>query len=100
VVIGGFFMNELQTWAFEDHQPIDDVIFEKYGKNPGEWGYNLTEYLRGVITSIKNDKAGLVDGLEGRKSLEMISAIYESMETGKEIPLRFRPRKCKLGVVC
>jgi predicted dehydrogenase len=100
VVIGGFFMNELQTWAFEDHQQIDDVIFEKYGRNPEGWSYNLTEYLRGVIASIKNNKAGLVDGLEGRKSLEMISAIYESMETGKEIPLRFRPRKCRLGVVC
>jgi predicted dehydrogenase len=43
VVIGGFFMNELQTWVFEDHQPIDDVIFEKYAKNPEGWGYNLSE---------------------------------------------------------
>jgi predicted dehydrogenase len=98
VVIGGFFMNELQTWAFEDHQPIDDVIFEKYGKNPEGWGYNLTEYLRGVIASVRNNKAGLVDGLEGRKSLELISAIYESIETGNEIRLRFQPKRCRLGI--
>lgn len=97
VVIGGFFMNELQTWQFEDHQPIDDVIFERYGKSPSEFAFNHGEYLKGVIDSIKNKKAGLVDGIEGRKSLELISAIYESVETGREVPLRFRPKKCRLG---
>jgi UDP-N-acetyl-2-amino-2-deoxyglucuronate dehydrogenase len=99
VVIGGFFMNELITWEFEDRQPIDEVIFEKYGKNPQGWGYNLGEYLQDVINSIQDNKAGLVDGLEGRKSLELISAIYESIETGNEITLRFQPKKCKLGIV-
>jgi predicted dehydrogenase len=98
VIIGGFFMNELQTWEFDHHQPIDDVIFEKYGKNPEGWGYNLTEYLKGVISSVKNNRTGLVDGLEGRKSLELISAIYESIETGDEITLRFQPKRCKLGI--
>ncbi len=99
VVIGGFFMNELVTWDFEDHQPIDDVIFEKYGKNPERWAYNHGEYLKDVIQSMKEDKAGLVDGFEGRKSLELISAIYESIEMGKEISLRFHPKRCKLGIL-
>ncbi len=98
VVIGGFFMNELETWQFVDHQPIDDTIFEQYGKNPSAWGYNLGEYLKGVIASLRSNKAGLVDGLEGRKSLELISAIYESIETGHEIPLRFKPKRCRLGM--
>ncbi len=97
IVISGFFMNELTTWEFEEPKPVDDKIFEEYGKNPEGWGYNLGEYLTGVIDSIKNKRAGLVDGLEGRKSLELISAIYESIETGREIPLRFKPKKCKLG---
>lgn len=97
VVIGGFFMNELITWEFEDHQPIDDIVFEKYGKNPSTFAFNHGEYLQGVIDSLKNQKAGLVDGIEGRKSLELISAIYESVETGREVPLRFRPQMCRLG---
>jgi predicted dehydrogenase len=99
VIIGGFFMNELTTWEFAERQPIDDVIFEKYGKNPQGWGYNLGEYLKGVIRSVQSNKAGLVDGFEGRKSLELISAIYESIETGNEITVRFQPKKCKLGIV-
>ena len=98
VVIGGFFMNELTTWEFADNKPIDDEIFGKYGKNPAGWGYNFGEYLKGVVYSIENNKAGLVDGIEGRKSLELISAIYESIETGREVPLRFKPKKCRLGI--
>ena len=99
VVIGGFFMNELVTWSFADKQPVDDLVFEKYGKNPKDFGHNLGEYLRGVITSIQSHKAALVDGLEGRKSLELITAIYESIETNTDVQLRFRPKKCRLGLV-
>ncbi len=98
VVIGGFFMNDLQTWSFEDKQPIDDVIFEQYAKNPPELGYNLAEYLRGVVGSLQTKKAALVDGLEGRKSLELITALYESIETNTDVQLRFRPKKCRLGI--
>jgi UDP-N-acetyl-2-amino-2-deoxyglucuronate dehydrogenase len=99
VVIGGFFMNELVTWNFADRQPVDELVFEKYGKNPPDFGHNLGEYLRGVITSIESKKAALVDGLEGRKSLELITAIYESIETNTDVQLRFRPKKCRLGLV-
>lgn len=98
IVIGGFFMNELSTWEFEKHQPIDDTIFQDYGKNPPDFGFNHGEYLKDVIKSISQNKAGLVDGLEARKSLELISAIYESIETGEEISLRFKPNRCKLGM--
>jgi predicted dehydrogenase len=45
-----------------------------------------------------NGKRGLIDGLEGRKSVELINAIYESAETGREVILRFTPKKCKLGI--
>jgi len=98
VVIGGFFMNELTTWQFGDKHPMDDDVFEKYGRNPTAFGHNLGEYLRGVIASLQTKKAALVDGLEGRKSLELITAIYESVESDTDVRLRFRPRKCKLGI--
>ena len=99
VVIGGFFMNDLTTWEFVDPEPEDETIFETHQTNPPQWGYNLGEYLKGVIASVEDNRAALVDGLEGRKSLELISAIYESIETGREIQLRFQPKRCKLGVV-
>jgi UDP-N-acetyl-2-amino-2-deoxyglucuronate dehydrogenase len=98
VVIGGFFMNELVTWNFQDARPEDAQVFEQYGRNPPEFGHNLGEYLRGVISSIQTKKAALVDGLEGRKSLELITALYESIESNADVQLRFRPRKCRLGL--
>ncbi|MGB2715276.1 MAG: Gfo/Idh/MocA family oxidoreductase [Vicinamibacterales bacterium] len=98
VVIGGFFMNELLTWSFDQKLPGDDEVIEKFGRNPAQLGYNLGEYLRDVIASIKTKKAALVDGLEGRKSLELITALYESIETNTDVQLRFRPRRCRLGL--
>ena len=98
VVIGGFFMNELVTWNFDEVRPGDDVVFEQFGKNPSGAGYNLGEYMRGVIASLQTEKRALVDGLEGRKSLELITALYESIETGADVQLRFKPRLCRLGM--
>ena len=98
VVIGGFFMNQLETWNFADKRPVDDVIFEQYGKNPPELAHNLGEYLKGVVTSLNTKKAALVDGLEGRKSLELITALYESIENEADVQIRFRPKKCRLGI--
>jgi predicted dehydrogenase len=97
-VIGGFFMNELVTWNFEHRQPVDDTVFETCGKNPPEVAYNHGEYLRDVIASVQTKKAALVDGLEGRRSLELITALYESIETDTDVQLRFRPKKCRLGI--
>ena len=98
VEVSGFFMNGLRTWNFAEEEPEDNQILEKYGKNPDVFAWNHTEFLKDVVQSIKNNKRGLVDGLEGRKSLELISAIYESAETGKEVSLPFKRKKCKLGV--
>jgi predicted dehydrogenase len=98
VEIGGYFMNELKTWNFAGEEKKKKSIFETYGKTPEIFAWNHTEFLKDVVESILKNKRGLIDGLEARKSLELINAIYESAESGKEIYLRFKPRKCKLGI--
>jgi UDP-N-acetyl-2-amino-2-deoxyglucuronate dehydrogenase len=97
VEIGGFFMNELKTWQFQDPAADDNDVFEKWGKNPGHFAWNHKEYLKDVINSLQANRRGLVEGFEGRKSLELINAIYESAETGQMVPIRFRPKYCRLG---
>jgi hypothetical protein len=52
-----------------------------------------------VIDCLIHQRAALVDGLKGRKSLELINALYESIETGQEVALHFEPRLSRLGVV-
>ncbi len=98
VVIGGFAVNKMQTWAFENSQKGDDEVLDKYSVNPPNvYGFGHQAYYDHVVDCVSHDSQNLVDGLQGRKSIELISAIYESVETGKEVFLRFKPKKCKLG---
>lgn len=97
VEIGGFSMDRLRIWQFEDEQPEDANILETHGQNPDVFAWNHEEYLRGVAEAVRAGRAGLVDGLEGRRSLELINALYESSETGASVPLRFTPKECRLG---
>jgi predicted dehydrogenase len=98
VVIGGFAVNEMKTWDFAQRQPGDDEVLAKYSVNPPNvYGFGHQAYYEHVVDCILNNRQHLVDGLEGRKSLELISAIYESIETGTEVFLSFQPKRCRLG---
>lgn len=98
VEIGGFFMNDLKTWNFAEPHEMDEEVWQHCASVPNLPAWNHTEYFKDVIDSYENGRRGLVDGLEGRKSIELITAIYESAETNKEVALRFRPYACRLGV--
>ena len=98
VEIGGFAVNQMKVWQFSEPQPGDDEVMERYSVNPPNvYGFGHQAYYEHLVDCINNHKQQMVDGLEGRKSLELISAIYESIETGKEVSLRFKPKRCKLG---
>jgi UDP-N-acetyl-2-amino-2-deoxyglucuronate dehydrogenase len=99
VEIGGFAVNEMRVWNFVSPQEGDSEVLEKYRTNPPDvYGFGHHSYITDVIDCIREGRKALVDGLEGRKSLELISAIYESVETMKEVFLRFKPQRCRLGV--
>mgnify|MGYP000022805479 FL=1 len=99
VVIGGFAVNKMQSWNFENKQNNDDNVLEEFSVNPPNvYGFGHQAYYEHVVECVSNRGRNLVDGLQGRKSIELISAIYESIETGKEVFLRFKPKKCKLGL--
>jgi UDP-N-acetyl-2-amino-2-deoxyglucuronate dehydrogenase len=98
VVIGGFAVNEITTWNFLDSLPEDEDVKNAFSQDPPNvYGFGHIPYMVQVVESIKTGTPGLVDGLEGRRSLELISAIYESVETEQEVSIRFRPEKCRLG---
>jgi predicted dehydrogenase len=99
VEIAGFAVNQIRHWSFVDELPSDAEAVEKFSVNPPNvYGFGHQAYYQHVIDCLVNQRAALVDGLEGRKSLELVSALYESIETGKEVPLRFSPKMCRLGM--
>lgn len=98
VEIGGFAVNQIKTWAFTNESALDRDVITNFSVNPPNvYGYGHQAYLNHVVECINGREAALVDGLEGRKSLELITAIYESVETGKEVELRFKPKHCRMG---
>jgi len=99
VEIGGFAVNQIKHWNFIDEKEQDKNIKADFSVNPPNvYGFGHLEYYNDVICSIQNNTKSLIDGFEGKKSLELITAIYESVETQKEVFLRFKPQKCKLGI--
>lgn len=98
VEIGGFAVNQMKVWNFAEPEAGDDQVLSTYSVNPPNvYGFGHKEYYDHVVRSVREGGANLVDGLQGRRSLELISAIYESVETGQEVHLRFRPNRARLG---
>lgn len=98
VEVAGFAVNEMKTWNFEPPLPEDDEVRDKYSTNPPDvYGFGHKAYYEHVVQAIRDGAPNLVDGLAGRRSLELINAIYESVETGQEVFLRFEPKRARLG---
>ncbi|MFC1460943.1 Gfo/Idh/MocA family protein [Verrucomicrobiota bacterium] len=100
VEIGGFAVNQMKYWQFSEEVPDDEGVVEKYGivpENAYTRGHEM--FYRDVFGRLTTGECGgaLVDGLKGKKSLELITALYESIETGKEVRLESHPRALRLG---
>lgn len=97
VEIGGFAMNEVKVWNFSDQKESDEELLQFKENPPNVYGFGHQRILEHIAAVIRTGKGGAIDGIEGFKSLLLINAMYESMEIGKEVKLRFRPRQAKLG---
>ena len=100
VEISGFAVNEVRHWNFENPDEEDLTAKENFSVKPQSvYGFGHQAYYDHVVDCIRNNKHQLIDGLEGRRSLELINAIYESIETDREVKMRFSPTRCRLGGV-
>ena len=98
VEVGGFAMNEIKTWQFSDSHDEDANVMSRFSVNPPNvYGYGHREYYQHVVDCIINNGPNIIDGLAGRKSLELINAIYESMECRRPVTLRYEARSQRLG---
>ena len=99
VEIAGFAVNKMKTWNFVKDISDDDNVMDKYSVNPPNvYGFGHQAYYDYVVDCIRNNSPHLVDGVAGRKSLEVITAIYRSIETGDEVFLADSPKSSKLGI--
>ena len=87
VKIGGIAVNKVEHWEFKDYDD-DDKLIQQCDTNPTSvYGFGHEGYLRNVVDVLHGNGEPQTDGREGRKSLEIILAMYESAKNGKRVPL-------------
>ena len=98
VEVGGNAGNQMKIWAFSDSTAADEKILQEFGSpEMSRVKVGHIRFYESVIDSLRGNALCDSDGQAGRRSVEVISAIYESMETGQEISLRFKPKYSRLG---
>jgi predicted dehydrogenase len=83
--------DDLITWTFADSQPADDEIRHRFAKKTGATGgaadpkaishEGHARQLRDFVAAIREDRAPMVDGREGKKAVELICAVYEASQS-------------------
>ncbi|HVJ87865.1 MAG TPA: Gfo/Idh/MocA family oxidoreductase [Caulifigura sp.] len=97
--------DDVLMWEFANALPEDVTIKEQFAKKAGTTGgasdpkaiaytgHKLQ--FEDFVEAIQKGRAPKIDGLQGRKSVELILAIYESAWTGKrvQLPLKADPER-------
>lgn len=98
IEIAGFAVNKMRHWHFIDQMPDDDDVMERYSVNPPNvYGFGHQAYYEHLVKAIQSDRPGLVEGREGRRSLALLTSIYESIASGTEQPVPAPQRHTRLG---
>lgn len=89
--------DDILLWDFAEAKPEDDEIRSQFGKGSETSGgaadpkaishTGHQKQFEDFIAAVQSDTKPLVDGHEGRKSVELILAIYQSSWTGQRVTL-------------
>jgi len=98
VEIAGFAVNNIRHFNFTEPRPEDKEVMEKFSVNPPNvYGFGHQAYLQNVVDVLLERAEPAVDGPGGRKSLQLIHALYLSAQTGREVKLSEGSVASKLG---
>ncbi|MBL0727362.1 Gfo/Idh/MocA family protein [Piscinibacter sp. HJYY11] len=88
VEIAGFAVNQTRIWQFNEPLPGDADALTRFSVNPPNvYGFGHQAFYEHVVEVLGGRAAPLVDGHEGRGTLELLVALYESMASGEEVAL-------------
>jgi len=88
---------DIVKWDFARPKPRDQAVLDKMAQKKSTGGgaadpaaighHGHTRQFEDVLRAIKKGTSPLVDGPEGRRSVEIILAIYKAAETGGAVKL-------------
>ena len=97
VEIAGFAVNQVRTWAFVDERPEDKQVQDASYVPDSVYGFGHEALFRSVLQSLATGQPNMLEGSEGRKALELVTAMYESMETDTAVKLGTTYPHSRLG---
>jgi predicted dehydrogenase len=95
---------DLKTWDFARSRPEDRAIRAQMSASASGGGgaadpsaighHGHAKQFRDFVAAVRDRRAPAVDGHEGRRSVEIVLAVYKAAETGRTIklPLASDPR--------
>jgi predicted dehydrogenase len=98
---------DIKHWDFAQKTRGDAAVLRQMASHKSTGGgaadpaaighHGHTMQFQDFVDAIRKDRTPAIDGHEGRKSIEIILAIYKSAQSGKrvELPLKGDPQLAK-----
>ena len=87
VKLGGIAVNKFEKWEFAEYDDDDKLVMESNYEPPNVYGFGHTAYYKNVLDVLRGRGEANTDWRSGRKSLELILAIYKSARDHQQVAL-------------
>lgn len=81
VKLGGTSANEVVLWRFADERPEDETIRNLKEKTLNVYGNGHIKVYQDMKQAIEENREPYINGMDGRRALETVLAIYKSQKT-------------------
>ena len=99
VMIGGIALNKIEIWSFVEPKLDDDGVVSKYSQDvPSGYGLGHIPLLKEVVFRLQRGNiTPILSASEGAKAIELVHALYSSIENNCWVYLSDKPQSEKLG---
>ena len=81
--VGGTALNRKVIWKIEGELEHErELLVREQIDPPSVYGFSHKAVIAGMITAIREDRTPFTNGIEARKSVSLVLAMYESARTG------------------
>jgi len=85
VKIGGFAMNKVDLWNFDEELPKDKEIKNMITNPPNIYGFGHFDMLKEIVNCLRNNKKSILEGDEIIESLRIMMAMQKSAKENREV---------------
>ena len=86
VKIGGPAVNQIEHWSFADSHHDDELVEQASYETTSVYGFGHPRYYTNMLDALQGKAEALCDG-HRFKSLELLSAAYQSANSGQTVNL-------------